>query len=91
MLGAGVYCSVQQRKAEAYKKGADGVVLKLLVRTGRVKKIDRQGHPLQKTWHENGYDSAWVPKGTLDMAPSGREENCVWDPRRIKILGRVVG
>lgn len=57
MLGAGVYVSRQIEKAYAYgpqKYGSGGVVIELLVRVGRTKKIDRQGHPLQKSWHDAG-------------------------------------
>ncbi len=65
MLGAGVYASLEFGKAANYGH----VVLKLLVYTGRVCKIDRMGHPLQKSW-QGSYDSAWVPPG---VNPSGRE------------------
>ena len=87
MLGRGVYVSCDPRKAERYKKGPDGVVLELRVRPGRTKKIDRQGHELQKTWHQAGYDCAWVPPGTMN--PSGMQENCIWDPSRITIVRRI--
>ena len=87
MLGRGVYASRDRKKAEAYKKGPDGVVLELRVRPGRTKKIDRQGHELQKTWYQAGYDSAWVPPGTMN--PSGMQENCIWDPSRITIVRRI--
>ena len=90
MLGAGVYCSRELQKAKAYapyqKPGEPGVVFELRVRTGKVKKIRNitGDDPLQKTWHENGYDTAWVPPG---VNPSGLEEDCVWDPQRVKIVG----
>uniref|UniRef100_A0A3B3SYD0 Uncharacterized protein n=1 Tax=Paramormyrops kingsleyae TaxID=1676925 RepID=A0A3B3SYD0_9TELE len=89
MLGPGVYVSRSFDKARRYPLilpfNERRAVLKLRVRLGKVKKIDRQGHPLQKTWHQHGYDSAWVPPN-CGMVPSGLEEDCVWDPRRIKVL-----
>ncbi|XP_078516565.1 uncharacterized protein LOC144781534 [Lissotriton helveticus] len=93
MLGRGVYVSRDIRKAQAYPldiPADERVVLKLKVRVGKVKKIDRQGHPLQQTWHEHGYDTAWVPPN-CGMVPSGLEESCVWDPKRIKIVDVVQG
>ena len=57
MLGRGIYVSRQIEKAYAYgpgKYGSEGVVIEVLVRVGRTKKIDRQGHPLQKSWHDAG-------------------------------------
>merc|ERR1712098_524240 len=66
MLGPGVYVSQDINKAR--KHGA--VVLETEVRTGKVKKIDRQGHSMQKSWAKEGYDSAWVPPN-CGMNPSG--------------------
>ncbi|XP_044133597.1 uncharacterized protein LOC122926289 [Bufo gargarizans] len=89
MLGRGVYISKDVRKASKYPGGqVDKVVLKLSVRVGKVKKIDRQDHPLRLTWHDHGYDSAWVPPG-CGMVPSGQEEDCVYDPWRIKVTDVV--
>lgn len=91
MLGRGVYVSRNIRKASNYplnSTDADRVVLKLQVRVGRVKRIDKDNHPLQQTWHDHGYDSAWVPpKCGLKAVPSGREENCVFDPKRVLVIG----
>ncbi|KAK3571230.1 hypothetical protein QTP86_005423 [Hemibagrus guttatus] len=88
MLGPGVYVSRSIDKAKRYplkpEPGTRLAILKLRVRVGKVKKIDRQGHPLQKTWH-NQYDTAWVPPN-CGMVPSGLEEDCVWDPNRIEVL-----
>ena len=47
MLGSGVYASSDIRKARNY--GGGEVILKLEVFVGKVKKIDMQGHPLQKS------------------------------------------
>merc|ERR1712039_506355 len=46
MLGPGVYCSRDLRKARAYGK----VVFLLHVRLGRVLKIDHKDHPLRTIW-----------------------------------------
>ncbi|KAM3597748.1 uncharacterized protein V6R79_008810 [Siganus canaliculatus] len=91
MLGPGVYLSRDLNKASRYPidhPEHDRVVIKVLVKVGRVKKIDRQYHPLQKTWHDHGYDTAWVPPN-CGMLPSGLEEDCVWDPRRIQIIATI--
>jgi hypothetical protein len=86
MLGAGIYCSRELQKAQAYAKGnGGGVIFELRVRVGKVKRIDLKGHPLQKTWHQAGYDTAWVPPG-CGVNPSGLEEDCVWDPKRVRIV-----
>ncbi|XP_058865475.1 uncharacterized protein LOC117397126 [Acipenser ruthenus] len=88
MLGRGVYVSRDFNKASWYplhRPEREKRVLKLCVNVGRVKKIDRQGHPMQKTWHHHGYDSAWVPPN-CGMVPSGLEEDCIWDPNRITVV-----
>eukprot|EP00927_Polykrikos_kofoidii_P046128 TRINITY_DN40320_c0_g1_i1.p1 TRINITY_DN40320_c0_g1~~TRINITY_DN40320_c0_g1_i1.p1 ORF type:complete len:346 (+),score=18.46 TRINITY_DN40320_c0_g1_i1:82-1119(+) len=87
MLGPGVYVSSDIAKARCYG-GQNNVVFELRVDLGKVKKIDYQGHPLQYTWPQHGYDSAWVPPNNT-MVGSGRSETCVWDPRRIAIVRRV--
>merc|ERR1712070_1095734 len=87
MLGPGVYCSRDLRKARRY----GSVVLRLYVWLGRVITIDTKGHPLQKIWSTTvggSFDAAWVPPNSGVVA-SGLEENCVRDPSRIKVLGRV--
>uniref|UniRef100_A0A8C6UIP1 Grass carp reovirus (GCRV)-induced gene 2e n=1 Tax=Neogobius melanostomus TaxID=47308 RepID=A0A8C6UIP1_9GOBI len=88
MLGPGVYLSRDLEKARRYPFGhpeSDKVVLKVKVRVGKVKAIRSVDHPLRKTWHEHGYNTAWVPP-KCGMVLSGLEENCVWDPRRIEVL-----
>lgn len=89
MLGPGVYVSRSFKKALAYPKrlrpNEERVILKLRVQVGKVIKIHKQGHPLQYTWHKAGFDTAWVPP-RCGMVPSGLEEDCVWDPRRIEVL-----
>ncbi|KAM9440769.1 GCRV-induced gene 2p [Clarias gariepinus] len=94
MLGPGVYVSRNQKKAERYPLNSsynDRVVLKLSVDCGKVKKIDKDNHPMQKTWHANGYDTAWVPpKCGMKAVPSGLEEDCVWDPKQIEVIDVVL-
>ncbi|XP_068098290.1 uncharacterized protein [Hyperolius riggenbachi] len=92
MLGRGIYLSRDKEKAQKYPLHSplDKVVLKVSVRVGKVKKIDFQGHALQYTWHDHGYDTAWVPPN-CGMVDSGMEEDCVWDPKRIKVLEVVYG
>ncbi|XP_066516729.1 grass carp reovirus (GCRV)-induced gene 2p [Hoplias malabaricus] len=90
MLGPGVYVSRNQKKAERYPLNSpftDRVVLKLSVDCGKIKRIDKDNHPLQKTWHSHGYDTAWVPPNCgMKAVPSGLEEDCIWDPKRIKVV-----
>ncbi|XP_058615266.1 uncharacterized protein LOC131529495 [Onychostoma macrolepis] len=91
MLGPGVYLSRDLEKASKYPLDLDEhrkVVLRVKVDVGRVKKIDHQGHPLQYTWHENGYDTAWCPPN-CGMVRSRLEEDCVWDPNRITVIGEI--
>ena len=80
MLGAGVYWSDQESKARNYGTA----ILRLRVRPGKVKRIDRQGHPQQTSWSQ-AYDTAWVPAG-CGMVPSGLSENCTKDPGRISVV-----
>uniref|UniRef100_A0A672YMV3 Grass carp reovirus (GCRV)-induced gene 2j n=1 Tax=Sphaeramia orbicularis TaxID=375764 RepID=A0A672YMV3_9TELE len=86
MLGPGVYVSRDLQKASRYPINHpehDKVVVRVLVKVGKVIAINYQGHPLQKTWHQY-YDTAWVPPN-CGMVKSGLEEDCVWDPSRIQI------
>lgn len=91
MLGKGVYVSRDIAKAGRYPlKWPDGdrVVLKLRVRVGRVKRIDRDDHPMQYTWSSLGYDTAWVPpKCGMKAVPSGLQEDCVFNPKDVKVVG----
>uniref|UniRef100_A0A669EYZ0 PARP catalytic domain-containing protein n=1 Tax=Oreochromis niloticus TaxID=8128 RepID=A0A669EYZ0_ORENI len=91
MLGRGVYLSRDLKKASRYPIGHpehDRVVIKVQVNVGKVITINRQNHPLQKTWHDRGYDTAWVPP-KCGMVTSGLEEDCVWDPKQITILETI--
>ncbi|XP_041792402.1 grass carp reovirus (GCRV)-induced gene 2e [Chelmon rostratus] len=90
MLGKGVYVSRDKKKAAHYPLNSqitDRVVLELRVRPGRVKRIDQDNHPMQLSWHANGYDTAWVPPNCgLKAVPSGLEEDCVFDPKRVEVV-----
>ncbi|XP_030264083.1 uncharacterized protein LOC115575853 isoform X1 [Sparus aurata] len=91
MLGRGVYLSRDLKKASCYPIGhpeSDRAVLKVSVDVGKVIAINRQNHPYQKTWHDLGYDTAWVPPN-CGMVRSGLEEDCVWDPNRIRIINII--
>ncbi len=87
MLGRGVYLSRDLNKASRYPldKPQERVVIRVKVNVGKVKKINCQGHPLQRTWHDHGFDTAWCPPN-CGMVPSGLEEDCVWDPNQITII-----
>ena len=86
-LGAGVYLTRNEKKAEFYKKNEWGVIIKVRAALGKMITIDVQGHQLQKSWQMAGYDSAFAPAGAIGR----REENCVLDPSRITILGLAQG
>ena len=47
-LGAGVYLTRSEQKAEFYKGNKWGVVIKVRVRLGKMVVINRQGHPAQR-------------------------------------------
>ncbi|KAJ8005495.1 hypothetical protein DPEC_G00118550 [Dallia pectoralis] len=86
MLGRGVYLSRDLDKARRYPLDIlenQRVVIRVIVNVGRVKTIRYQAG-MQKTWHDYGYDTAWVP-ANCGMVRSGLEENCVWDPKRITV------
>ncbi|XP_028313051.1 uncharacterized protein LOC114469599 [Gouania willdenowi] len=95
LLGKGVYVSRDKKKASAYPRNflfgvnkSDQVILELRVRVGRVKKIDSNNYHMRETWHRDGYDTAWVPPNCgLSAVPSGLEEDCVFDPKRVKVVG----
>lgn len=91
MLGKGVYMSRDVKKASNYpylSTSSNRVILELRVRVGRVKRIDKDNHPLQHTWSSNGYNTAWVPPNCgMKSVPSGLEEDCVFDPKRVTVVG----
>ncbi|XP_056231745.1 uncharacterized protein LOC130169226 [Seriola aureovittata] len=93
MLGKGVYVSRDKKKASNYplnSSNSDRVVFELRVRVGRVKRIDKDYHPMQYTWSTQGYNTAWVPPNCgMVSVPSGLEEDCVFEPKRVKVVGIV--
>ena len=91
LLGQGVYLSRNVHEASIYPVGLpvlEKAVLRVRVNVGKVIAIQQQGHPLQRSWHDHGYDTAWCPP-KCGMVPSGLEEDCVWDPNRIVIIGVI--
>ncbi|CAK6950136.1 uncharacterized protein LOC128364946 [Scomber scombrus] len=91
MLGKGVYVSRDKKKAAHYplrSNPSDRVVFEVRVRVGRVKRIDKDNHPMQLNWSTKGYNTAWVPPNCgMRSVPSGLEEDCVFDPKRVKVIG----
>lgn len=81
-LGKGVYLTVDLNKAINYARTSNPSIIEVTVDVGKTKTINYQGHPLQKRWHQNGYDSAWAPEGAVGR----REETCIWDPSRIEVV-----
>ncbi|CAL8316684.1 unnamed protein product [Arctogadus glacialis] len=91
MLGPGVYLSRDLNKARGYPfntPDSERVVFRVKVNVGNVIAINYQCHPRQNNWHDRRYgevfDTAWCPPN-CGMTRSGMEEDCVWDPNRIKI------
>ena len=58
-----------------------GVLLKLQVDLGNCKRVTSSGN----SWIREGYDSVWWDRG------SNMNENCVKDPKRIKIVDAYLG
>nr|NP_001122285.1 grass carp reovirus (GCRV)-induced gene 2j [Danio rerio]AAI63165.1 LOC100005405 protein [Danio rerio]AAI63180.1 LOC100005405 protein [Danio rerio]ADZ76353.1 Gig2-like protein DreJ [Danio rerio] len=90
MLGRGVYLSRDLEKASRYPLNLpenQRVIIRVKVNVGRVKRIDHQGHPMQKTWQRR-YDTAWCPP-ECGMVESGLEEDCVRDPRQITVIDLI--
>lgn len=83
MLGRGVYISRDLNKVWGYG-GPAGAICEVHVSVGRIRIIDRQHHPKQKLW-SNEADMAYVPY-RCGMVPSGLEEACVADVKRIQLV-----
>jgi hypothetical protein len=77
MLGAGVYVTTSLQKAMNYAR-EDGAVFRLEVDLGRCAKLESTCE--LRTWQAR-FDSAWAPRGLIGE----REENCVRDPRRVRV------
>ena len=96
LLGPGVYASATLQKAMKYCAGPEGgIVFELAVNLGRCKRLV-QNDPMMTSWQQHGYDSAWAPTGTIDAGGNSRngaclEENCIKDPKKIKIIQAIAG
>jgi hypothetical protein len=90
LLGTGVYASATLQKAMKYCDGPEGgIVFYLAVDLGRCKTLE-ENDPMMTTWQQHGYDSAWAPPGASGLG-AGLEENCIKDPKRIKIIQAIAG
>jgi len=83
MLGAGVYCSRELQKAQAYAPRQQlqpgfGIVFLL-----RIEAWEGEGDPQHPRRH--GIKLGTTLHGCVNA--SGLEEDCVWDPQRVKIVG----
>eukprot|EP01043_Picozoa_sp_COSAG02_P052560 COSAG02_NODE_5681_length_4131_cov_3.322669_6_plen_209_part_00 len=87
-LGRGVYVTTTLQTALkcAESNPVAGGVLHLLIDLGWCYQVRAPGLH-QKTWAQNGYDSAWAPQGVIGQS----EEHCVLDPARITIKNVVLG
>jgi hypothetical protein len=73
-----------------YLKGPyGGVVLQLSVDLGKCKQLE-PNDPMMTTWQKH-YDSAWAPFSAANPADRGKQENCVKDPKRIRVVGVIPG
>ena len=67
-----------------------GIVFESDVDLGKCIKLNMHD-PLMKTWQQHGYDSAWHPTGAANKAHEEKEEHCVKDPQRIKVVRPIAG
>lgn len=90
-LGPSVYVSRNFQKAVHYpgmpKQGQRLAILKLRVCMGKVLEINGMDHSLRKSWHQAGYDAAWIPANTL--TGERLEEHCIWDPKQLTVLNII--
>jgi len=90
LLGRGVYCTATLPKAMEYLNGPfGGVVLQLKVDLGKCKQL-APNDPMMTTWQKQ-YDSAWAPFSANNPNAIGKEENCVKDPRKIRVVLAIAG
>jgi hypothetical protein len=88
LLGPGVYASATLQKAIQYCDGPEGgIVFQLAVDLGKCITL-KENDPMMTTWQQHGYDSAWAPTGAGGRG-AGLEENCMKDPKRIKIVNAI--
>ncbi len=89
-LGPGVYCTATLKKAFDYLDCEHGgIIFELKVDLGRCLTL-QPNDPRMRTWQED-FDSAWHRTGAVNSAGEEKEENCVKDPRKIKILRTIAG
>ena len=91
-LGHGVYCTTTWPRAVDYiREPYGGVVLVLYIRNlGKCKQLVHDD-PMMTTWQDAGYDSAWTPCSAVNTDDPGKQENCVKDPKRIKVIDVIAG
>ena len=100
LLGPGVYLSRVADECRQY--GA--TILEVAVSVGKVWRADQrpelmpEGYGTDAPWHDReGFDTAWVPpdcpgdvfEGSELFTGTVAEEDCVWDARRVVVLGRA--
>jgi len=90
LLGHGVYMSGDLAKALSYanKHPNGGIVFELHVDLGNCKTCTREDLDGKGAWQQEGFDSAWAREG---LTPNKSEENCVKDPRRVKLVRAMAG
>ena len=82
LLGKGVYVSTDRSKALCFAQSkTKGVLIKVKVNPGKVIKDPTSN--LMSSWHENGYDTAYIPASS---STTQRTEHCIWDPKRVEFL-----
>lgn len=69
ILGPGVYLSRDRGKAVGF---ADPILITVKVDVGRCLEVQTGKN---RSWHQNGFDSAWIPKGEVN---SIKENQDVW-------------
>ena len=99
LLGPGVYVSRNILKSRKY----GSTILEVMVSVGKVCQADKhpdmipKGYGTSAPWHDDGgFDTAWVPANCPASVFVGAhysegivEEDCVWDPSRVKVMGRA--
>ena len=99
LLGPGVYVSRDIKKSRKY----GSTILEVMVSVGKVCRADKhpemipKGYGRSAPWHDDGgFDTAWVPPDCPASVFRGAhfsegivEEDCVWDPSRVKVMGRA--
>jgi hypothetical protein len=88
MLAGGVYTSNDPTKA--FPRYGN-ILLEVFTLMGKTKRIKNKKDPMHKRWQKKGFDLAWVRPKTYSLNPSGKEENCIFNPDNIVILGIAKG